>query len=128
MSSSSSSEDRIAELLRKSKDAYYNGQALVSDASYDTLEGGALRSAALTGKSACFTGAQPRKRSDLEKMVVVNGGEVRDSVTKGLTYLVMADPGSTSSKAKRAREVGTECIDLAALERIIREGGGVVEG
>jgi len=87
-----------------------------------------VKSAALSGKSVCFTGAQPRKRSDLEKMVVVNGGEVRDSVTKGLTYLVIADPGSTSSKAKRAREVGTECIDLAALERIIREGGGVVEG
>ena len=36
----------------------------------------------------------------------------------------MADPESTSSKAKKAREYGTECIDLARLEAIIREGGG----
>src|SRR5688572_26520398 len=35
------STDRIAELaelLRKYKDAYYNGEALVSDAAYDALE------------------------------------------------------------------------------------------
>lgn len=41
MATSSSTADRIAELaelLRKYKDAYYNGQALVSDASYDALE------------------------------------------------------------------------------------------
>ena len=89
--------------------------------------GTAAKSSALAGKSVCFTGAQPRKRSDLEKMVQENGGEVKDSVTKGLTYLVMADPGSTSSKAKKARELGTECIDLAMLEKIIRDAGGVVD-
>ena len=41
MGTSSSSADRVAELaelLRKYKDAYYNGQALVSDAAYDALE------------------------------------------------------------------------------------------
>ena len=64
--------------------------------------------------------------ADLEKMVEENGGEVKDGVTKGLTYLVMADPESTSGKAKKARELGTECIDLAALEKIIRDAGGVV--
>jgi DNA ligase (NAD+) len=83
-------------------------------------------SSALAGKSVCFTGTQPRKRSDLERMVVENGGEVIDRVTKGLTYLVMADPESASSKAKKARELGTECIDLASLEKVIREAGGVV--
>lgn len=85
---------------------------------------GAAASGPLVGKSVCFTGAQPRKRSDLEAMVAANGGTVTDGVTKGLTYLVMADPESTSSKAKKAREYGTECIDLARLEAIIREGGG----
>jgi DNA ligase (NAD+) len=90
--------------------------------------GAAMLSAALSGKSVCFTGAQPKKRSDLEKMVVANGGEVRDAVTKGLTYLVMADPDSTSSKAKKARDYGTECIDLATLERIVKDAGGVIDG
>lgn len=50
-----------------------------------------------------------------------------DRVTKGLSYLVMADPDSASSKAQKAREYGTECIDLAMLEKLIREAGGVVE-
>ena len=82
------------------------------------------KSSALEGRSVCFTGAQPRKRNELEKMVEENGGTVFDRVTKGLTYLVMADPGSGSSKARKAREYGTECIDLAALEKLIKDGGG----
>lgn len=82
---------------------------------------------ALSGKTVCFTGAQPKKRSVLEKIVTENGGEVLDRVTKGLSYLVMADPDSASSKAQKAREYGTECIDLAMLEKLIREAGGVVE-
>ncbi len=79
-------------------------------------------SRALKDKSVCFTGAQPRKRSELEQMVMENGGTVVDHVNKGLTYLVMADPNSGSTKAKKAREYGTKCIDLAALEEIIQEG------
>ena len=59
-------------------------------------------------------------------MVAENGGEVLDRVTKGLTYLVMADPDSGSTKARKARDYGTECIDLAALERLITEAGGTV--
>jgi DNA ligase (NAD+) len=88
--------------------------------------GGETLSSALKDTSVCFTGAQPRKRDDLEKMVVANGGTVVDHVNKGLTYLVMADPSSGSTKAKKAREYGTKCIDLAALEGIIREGGGEI--
>ena len=83
-------------------------------------------SSALAGKSVCFTGAQPRKRAELEKMVEENSGTVMDRVTKGLTYLVMADPDSGSTKAKKARDYGTECIDLAALETLIRDAGGAV--
>ena len=84
------------------------------------------RGAALSEKSVCFTGAQPRKRDELEQMVVRNGGAVMDRVTKGLTYLVMADPESGSTKARKAREVGTECIDLAALDAIIVKAGGAI--
>src|SRR5262245_66692887 len=38
MATSSERVEELAELLRKYKDAYYNGQALVSDAAYDALE------------------------------------------------------------------------------------------
>lgn len=63
----------------------------------------------LTGKSFCFTGAMDYKRSDLEKMVVDNGGTV-SSVKKGLTFLVQADPSSTSSKSVKAKSLGIEII------------------
>ncbi len=49
-----------------------------------------------------------------------------DRVTSGLTYLVMADPDSGSTKARKARDLGTECIDLAALEAIIQTAGGAI--
>jgi DNA ligase (NAD+) len=64
----------------------------------------------LTGQSFCFTGSMQRKRADLEAMVVAGGGVVKASVAKGLTYLVIADPNSTSSKAQAARKHGTKCI------------------
>src|SRR4051812_47968479 len=38
MATSSERVVELAELLRKYKDAYYNGQSLVSDTAYDALE------------------------------------------------------------------------------------------
>jgi len=64
----------------------------------------------LTGQSFCFTGSMQNKRADLEALVEANGGVVKSSVGKGLTYLVISDPNSTSSKAVAARKVGTRCI------------------
>jgi DNA ligase (NAD+) len=43
-------------------------------------------------------------------MVSDNGGSVKDDVSKGLDYLVLADPDSTSSKANKARKLGTSVI------------------
>lgn len=63
----------------------------------------------LSGNSFAFTGAMDYKRSDLEKMVVDNGGTL-SSVKKGLTFLVQADPSSTSSKSVKARSLGIEII------------------
>lgn len=63
----------------------------------------------LSGISCCFTGAMDYKRSDLEKMVVDNGGTV-SSVRVGLTYLVQADPSSTSSKSVKAKKLGIKII------------------
>jgi DNA ligase (NAD+) len=65
---------------------------------------------ALTGKSVCFTGKSKHKRAELETMAKEAGGMVKKSVSKGLTYLVLANPNSTSTKAKAARKNNTECI------------------
>jgi len=64
----------------------------------------------LTNKSVCFTGTMQTKRAILEKMVQDAGGDVKSSVGKGLTYLVIADTNSTSSKAVSARKYGTKLI------------------
>lgn len=63
----------------------------------------------LKGMSFCFTGAMAYKRPVLEKLVRDNGGDVK-GVSKGLDYLVQADENSTSTKSKKAKELGTKII------------------
>lgn len=64
----------------------------------------------LTGMFFCFTGASKRPRPELEEFVISNGGTVKSSVTKNLTYLVMADPNLATTKAQAAKKNGTKCI------------------
>ncbi|MCK6547850.1 NAD-dependent DNA ligase LigA [Myxococcota bacterium] len=81
----------------------------------------------LAGLSFCFSGSSTRPRKVLEQLVEKNGGSVASSVTKGLKYLVLADPSSTSSKAEKARKLGTEVIDEARFDQIITERGGSLQ-
>jgi DNA ligase (NAD+) len=73
----------------------------------------------LAGKTFCFTGALGRPRKELEKLVEERGGALLSGVTKDLNYLVMADPGSGSSKAQKAKQYGTECIDEAQFMAMV---------
>jgi DNA ligase (NAD+) len=49
-------------------------------------------------------------RAKLQKMAEDAGGAVKKSVGKGLDYLVIDDPGSTTSKAQAARKLNTTLI------------------
>jgi DNA ligase (NAD+) len=60
--------------------------------------------------SFCFTGKSSRPRAEMQSLVQAKGWGVKDDVSKGLTFLVLADPNSTSSKAVKARKLGTKCI------------------
>lgn len=80
-----------------------------------------LVTGSLTGKSFCFTGAMEYKRKDLQDMVSARGGTNLDSVTKNLTYLVIADPNSTSGKAKKARELGITLISPQQFMEMMQE-------
>jgi len=64
----------------------------------------------LSGTSFVFTGAASRSRKELTEMAEAAGAEVKSSVSKGVSYLVLADPASTSSKAEKARKLGTKLI------------------
>ena len=80
-----------------------------------------LTTGSLTGKSFCFTGAMEYKRKDLQDMVTAQGGTNLDSVTKNLTYLVIADPNSTSGKAKKARDLGITLISPEQFLKMVNE-------
>jgi len=69
----------------------------------------------LSGKNFCFTGSMSTPRKRLQSLVEDNGGSCSSSVSKGLDYLVIADPSSTSSKAKKARDFGTVLISEAVF-------------
>lgn len=79
------------------------------------------KSGALVGLSFCFTGAMSRPRKELENMALDAGAEIKKSVSAGLTHLVMADPESTTTKAKKARELGTQCINEETFKEMCNE-------
>jgi DNA ligase (NAD+) len=73
----------------------------------------------LTGFSFCFTGALSQPRPVFEQMVKDAGGEIKKSVGQKLSYLVIADPNSNSSKAQAARKNNTKCISEAEFLKLI---------
>lgn len=81
----------------------------------------------LAGKTFCFTGASSRPRAELTRLVESNGGRALSGVTKDLDYLVIADPASTSSKAVKARKLGTVLITEADLDAMIAGGADAPE-
>ncbi len=64
----------------------------------------------MSNTSICFTGSMVNKRPILEKMATDAGATIKGAVGKGLTYLVIADPNSNSSKAVTARKLGTKLL------------------
>lgn len=96
---------------------------------------GPAKDGPLAGKTFCFTGAvrslddatgKPFTRRRLEELVSEKGGRALSDVTSRLDYLVMADPRSSSSKAEKARELGTTVLGEDAFFRLLRttDGGG----
>lgn len=78
------------------------------------------------GMSVCFTGALSMSRGTVSKMAEDAGFEVKNGVTKGLTYLVTNTPDSGSSKNKKAQQLGTKIINEAEFMKLINEN--TVEG
>lgn len=72
-------------------------------------------------KSFCITGALSKPKGHFQQLIGAKGHIYKDSVAKGLDYLVMADPSSTSSKAEKARKLGVKCIGEAELLAVLGE-------
>lgn len=75
-----------------------------------TENNGGKKMSKIAGKSFCFTGKACKPRKELQEIVVKNGGINKDSVVKGLDYLVTDDTESGSAKNKKAKELGIPVI------------------
>jgi len=74
----------------------------------------------LTGKSFAITGTLSIKRNIVESTIKDHGGEMKNSVGKNLTYLIIADPQSTSSKAQAARSLGIVLINEQQFLNLVK--------
>lgn len=87
---------------------------------YKSLEAGNEISA-VSGKVFVLTGKMPKTRKEYETMIVSAGGNVSGAVSKTTDYLVIADTNSQSSKAIKARSLGTTLISPEDLENMLSE-------
>jgi DNA polymerase-3 subunit epsilon len=76
----------------------------------------------ISGKTVCFTGELKSKikgniisRKEAHTIALENGMVIKNNVTMDLNYLVVSDPNTQSSKAKKARKYGTSIIDENAF-------------
>lgn len=77
------------------------------------------RASAFAGKNFVLTGKMPLPRSHYEGVIKKAGGNVQSAVNSKTDFLVIADVNSTSTKAKKARELGTELISPEQLETML---------
>jgi len=73
----------------------------------------------LAGASVCITGELWTSRSEIHKMITDAGGEVKTSVSRGLTFLATDEPNSGSSKNKKAAALGVKLINGDTLQELI---------
>ena len=71
------------------------------------------------GKTFVLTGKAPKPRSFYEDLITNAGAKVGSTVNSKTDYLVIADVNSTSSKAKKARELGTQLVSPEELENML---------
>lgn len=69
----------------------------------------------LLNQSFCMTGFRD---AALAQAIEAQGGTVKDSVGKGLTYLVALDPNGNSGKLAKARQNGTQVIGKAEAYKL----------
>jgi DNA ligase (NAD+) len=69
----------------------------------------------------CISGKLPsgKKKKDYESALAAAGIALVDDVTKDTNFLVLADPESESSKAKKARKLGVAILDESELMRLV---------
>lgn len=107
-------------------EAFYDGLIENEERIQNILDSGVSIKAkvkgVLTNKSFCFTGSSSKPRKVLQKIVEEAGGEVKKSVGKGLSYLVVADPSISTSKTKAAQKNNTKILSESDFLKMAGHG------
>lgn len=82
-------------------------------------DGGTASQEHLVGMRICFTGTMSLARADIEELALSRGMKVVGSVSKKVDFLVVADPFSESTKARKARECGTQIVSERAFLELV---------
>lgn len=79
---------------------------------------------AIAGGKVCISGKLPSgsKKADYAKPLQAIGLELVDDVVKGLSYLVVADPGAVTSKSAKAQALGIPILSEEQLQALIAKG------
>jgi predicted DNA-binding WGR domain protein len=74
--------------------------------------------------TVCISGKllSGKKKADYQESLLAAGYELVDDVSKELSYLVLADVESTSSKSTKAKKLGIRVIDEDELNLMIIKG------
>ena len=94
----------------------------VQAASTQQAAAAAAAKAAASKGTVAITGKLPsgKKKNDFAAPLEKAGYQLVDKVSKDLTYLVLADPNSSSSKAEKARKLGVKLISEDDLEKLVQ--------
>lgn len=73
----------------------------------------------LIGLRICFTGTMQMARAEIEEIASSRGMIVVGTVSKKVDFLVVADPFTQSTKARKARECGTQIVSERAFMDLV---------
>ena len=76
---------------------------------------------AYTDKIFVLTGTMPHSRRYYTDLIKVAGGVTASAVSGKTDYLVIADVNSTSTKAEKARRLGTTLVSPEQLEEMLQK-------
>ncbi len=97
------------------------GNLLANGVVVEDADGATLVAAAAERGKIAISGKLPsgKKKGDYAEALEAAGYELVGSVTRDLSYLVLADPESTSAKAKKARSYNVKVISEDAMVELL---------
>lgn len=77
------------------------------------------RTGSLMGTVWAITGKFPISRVKIETLIIENGGDVSNDVTRKVDYLLTSDVSSSSTKSTKAKELGIKIVTFDYLKEMI---------